>query len=58
MHSVGLTDPETIILSNKNIPKANASTHFKENSLGHFRIAKSKDEPNIMYVLENQSDWG
>ena len=32
--------------------------HYNSNTLGHIRTAVNKNEPNVLYILESQSDWG
>lgn len=34
-----------------------SSDHFDENTLGHARTLVSKEEPDIMHILESQSDY-
>jgi hypothetical protein len=35
-----------------------ADDHYNSNTLGHIRTAVNKNEPDVLYILESQSDWG
>ena len=48
---------DTYTFSTPRIPKG-SSKHFSDNTLGHSRTFVSNDEPEVMHVLESQSDWG
>lgn len=48
----------SIIYSNKNKFGRGSTDHFKnEGTLGHSRILVSNEEPDVMHVLEQQSDY-
>jgi hypothetical protein len=35
-----------------------SGNHYYQNTLGHIRTAVNKNEPEVLYILESQSDWG
>ena len=39
------------------IPEGNAK-HYDAGTLGHSRTYTTRNEPNILHVIESQSDWG
>lgn len=49
--------PETFVFESSKIPIGNA-THYNNNTLGHSRTYTTTTEPNILHVMESQSDWG
>lgn len=49
-------DLHTFTLSSRQIPVGN-NTHFNSNTLGHVRTYTTKEDPDILHILENQSDW-
>ncbi len=46
----------TFTFASDKIPNGN-SKHFYANTLGHSRTFTLPEEPNILYVMESQSDW-
>ena len=48
---------QTFTFESDQIPTGHAK-HYGPSSLGHVRLFTSNDAPQILYVLENQSDWG
>lgn len=48
---------ETFTFESPNIPKGNGK-HYNQNTLGHIRTFITNEEPKVLQVLENQSDWG
>ena len=49
-------EPKTILLESPRIPKGD-SRHYYPNTLGHIRTYTTADEPDILHVMESQSDW-
>jgi hypothetical protein len=59
-----LKEYENLPLENNSITYSNSSKfgrgsadHFDENTLGHSRTLVSKEEPDVMHILEQQSDY-
>jgi hypothetical protein len=59
-----LKEYENLPLENNSITYSNSSKfgkgsadHFDESTLGHARTLVSKDEPDVMHILEQQSDY-
>ena len=50
------TTPETFTFSSTRIPSGSAK-HYNENTLGHSRTYTTADEPDVLHVMESQSDW-
>lgn len=48
---------QTFTFESDQIPTGHAK-HYDPSSLGHVRLFTSNDAPQILYILENQSDWG
>lgn len=48
---------DTYTFSSPRIPHGN-NRHYSQNTLGHSRTYTSKEEPDVMHVMESQSDWG
>ena len=48
---------DTFTLESPKLPRGN-NKHYNDNTLAHSRTLVSKDEPEIRYVLESQSDHG
>lgn len=46
----------TFTFESPRIPIGN-STHYHNTTLGHSRTYTTPDEPNILHVMESQSDW-
>ena len=46
----------TFTFSSSRIPHGSAK-HYNENTLGHSRTYTTVDEPDILHVMESQSDW-
>lgn len=46
----------TFTFESPRIPIGN-STHYHDTTLGHSRTYTTPDEPNILHVMESQSDW-
>ena len=53
---VGNATPETFIFSSSRIPNGSAK-HYDANTLGHSRTYTTADEPDVLHVMESQSDW-
>lgn len=49
--------PMVYLMEHPKIP-IGAADHYNENTLGHIRTAVHKAEPDVLYILESQSDWG
>ncbi len=47
---------ETYTFSSPRIPNGSAK-HYDANTLGHSRTYTSTDEPDVLHVMESQSDW-
>ncbi len=48
---------ETYVFSSPRIPYGSAK-HYDANTLGHSRTYTTADEPDVLHVMESQSDWG
>jgi hypothetical protein len=48
---------ETLTYGNKNDFGVGSNKHFEDAPLGHARTLVSKQEPDVMHVLESQSDY-
>ena len=48
---------DTYTFSSPRIPYGN-NRHYASNTLGHSRTFISNEEPDVMHVMESQSDWG
>lgn len=48
---------ETYTFSSPRIPNGSAK-HYDANTLGHSRTYTTADEPDVLHVMESQSDWG
>lgn len=48
---------DTYTFSSPRIPHGNPR-HYDTNTLGHSRTFISNEEPDVMHVMESQSDWG
>lgn len=48
---------ETYVFSSSRIPNGSAK-HYDPNTLGHSRTYTTADEPDVLHVMESQSDWG
>lgn len=48
---------ETYTFSSPRIPNGSAK-HYHANTLGHSRTYTTADEPDVLHVMESQSDWG
>ena len=53
---VGNSTPETFVFSSSRIPSGSAK-HYDPNTLGHSRTYTTADEPDVLHVMESQSDW-
>jgi hypothetical protein len=49
--------PKTFTFSSSRIPNGSGK-HYNPNTLGHSRTYTTFDEPNVLHVMESQSDWG
>ena len=49
--------PQTFTFESKRIPIGN-NKHYDEATLGHSRTYTTPDEPEVLHVMESQSDWG
>lgn len=49
--------PQTFTFESKRIPIGN-NKHYDETTLGHSRTYTTPDEPEVLHVMESQSDWG
>ena len=47
--------PETFTFSSRGISGSNK--HYDSNTLGHSRTYTTTDEPDVLHVMESQSDW-
>lgn len=47
---------ETYTFSSSRIPNG-SDAHYSANTLGHSRTYTTADEPNVLHVMESQSDW-
>lgn len=47
---------ETYTFSSPRIPNGSAK-HYHANTLGHSRTYTTADEPDVLHVMESQSDW-
>lgn len=47
----------SIVFSNKNKFGFGSDAHFSDDTLGHSRILVSNEEPDVMHILESQSDY-
>jgi hypothetical protein len=47
----------TFTFESPRIPRGN-DKHYDIATLGHSRTFTVPDEPDILYVMESQSDWG
>ena len=47
---------DTFTFSSPRIPNGSGK-HYNPNTLGHSRTYTTTDEPNILHVMESQSDW-
>ena len=63
-YAKNIAEYETLPLENNSITYSNSSKfgrgsaeHFDENTLGHARTLVSREEPDIMHILEEQSDY-
>ena len=52
----GNATPETFTFSSPRIPQGEAK-HYDANTLGHSRTYTTFDEPDVLHVMESQSDW-
>lgn len=52
----GDIDLNTYTFESPRIPVGNGK-HYNDNTLGHSRTYTTKDEPQILHVMESQSDW-
>ena len=48
---------ETFTFESSSIPQGSGK-HYSQNTLGHIRTFTTNEEPKVLQVLENQSDWG
>ena len=48
--------PRTYTFSSSRIPNG-SSKHYGANTLGHSRTYTTADEPDVLHVMESQSDW-
>ena len=48
---------ETFTFESPSIPEGSRK-HYNQNTLGHIRTFTTNEEPKVLQVLENQSDWG
>ena len=54
---VGVTKKlDTFTFSSSRIPNGSAK-HYDANTLGHSRTYTTTDEPDVLHVMESQSDW-
>lgn len=51
----GWAEPKAFMFSSSRIPRGN-SRHYEPNTLGHFRTFTTTTEPNVLHILESQSD--
>ena len=49
-------DLYSVVFSSEKIPNGNA-THYSPNTLAHSRTFTDPNEPDVLYVMESQSDW-
>lgn len=49
-------EPETFTFSSSRIPNG-SSKHYDANTLGHSRTYTTAKEPDVLHVMESQSDW-
>lgn len=49
--------PTTFTLSSSDIPKG-SDKHYDYGTLGHIRTYTTPENPEILHILESQSDWG
>jgi hypothetical protein len=47
---------QTFSFESPRIPKGSAA-HYDSSTLGHSRTYTTSEEPNVLHVLESQSDW-
>ena len=47
---------ETFTFSSPRIPHG-SNKHYSQNTLGHSRTYTTADEPDVLHVMESQSDW-
>ena len=52
-----IPEAETYTFSSSRIPNGSAK-HYDANTLGHSRTYTTSDEPDVLHVMESQSDWG
>ncbi len=52
-----IPETETYTFSSSRIPNGSAK-HYDANTLGHSRTYTTVDEPDVLHVMESQSDWG
>ena len=48
---------DVVLYESPRIPIGN-DTHYNTNTLGHARTYTTSEEPDILHVIESQSDWG
>ena len=48
--------PKTFTFSSSHIPNGSGK-HYDPNTLGHSRTYTTFDEPDVLHVMESQSDW-
>lgn len=53
---VGPPHLNTFTFESPRIPEGNAK-HYSKSTLGHSRTYTTKDEPEVLHVMESQSDW-
>lgn len=54
---VGVTKKlDTFTFSSSRIPQG-SNKHYNANTLGHSRTYTTTDEPDVLHVMESQSDW-
>lgn len=51
-----IPETETYTFSSSRIPSGSAK-HYDANTLGHSRTYTTADEPDVLHVMESQSDW-
>ena len=51
-----IPEAETYTFSSSRIPGGSAK-HYGPNTLGHSRTYTTADEPDVLHVMESQSDW-
>ena len=56
-HSGDGAELNTYTFTSDVIPKGN-NRHYDSNTLGHSRTYTTADEPEVLHVMESQSDWG